>query len=398
MSRFMSTPTSLKTSFIPPGPVFPPEITDSIIHQLSRDTPVLRICGLVCRAWLPASRYILHETLSLRGEDIPGFLEIIGAAENTYFATLRAIAITLCENGPTQSLLELLPQFLCLKTFRVHTSIFHYEVPVLSRVTTLEFYGTQFRSFAAWTNLLSRVPNVKNLKLVYVSCGSMEGWAPARAADIIPAKSPRLTLDTLSIQISDDPRLLDWLASEESGPLTIDLTLLLVDGTLVDEIGSPRVSKYLRHLNTSLKRLFFQFAGISHVDNLDFSSNTSLQSIRLDFLNMGRTSWRRQLTGDAEIYLGERLPALLERFRSSQIEELIIDIHTSPAIKKPLGVNRLVSVLSSSPFSHLRKLQFNGRWEEDSYKVLRKIFATNVIDRLPASSSRTIVLFDPTHS
>jgi hypothetical protein len=253
-------------SFIPSGPVFPPEITDLIIHQFSPNFPALRICSLVCRAWVPASHYILYETLSLRGEDILDFLEIIEPAENTYFAGLRALDLSLCENGPTASLVVLFPRFHSLAFIRVSSSIFHYEFPIVSSVTTLEFLSVQFRSFAAFTNLLSRVPNLKKLEFEKVSWGSADGWAPARTDITLSKPTHRLRLDTLSIQVSNDPHFLDWLSCEESGPLTQNLTLLLPRMPVHNAKDSEmfhRVSEYLRHLNVSLKRLFIRFGDLS---------------------------------------------------------------------------------------------------------------------------------------
>lgn len=251
--------------FTSPGPLFPPEITDSIIHELSPNRPALRICSLVCRTWLPASRYILHDTLSLRGWDVPGFLDIIVPSENTYLGTLRAIDIRLCENGPVTSLLRLLPQFVCLKSIRIQYSTFDYQFPVIPAVNTLEFFGAQFPSFTAFTNLLDQCPNLKNLKLETISWGSVDGSAPP-GIDMLPGKSStRLELDTFSVDISNDSPFLDWISSPESAPLTSNLTLLLHTGlsyTTKDPLEAEIIKKaqqYCRHLNLHLKHLHVRF-------------------------------------------------------------------------------------------------------------------------------------------
>lgn len=250
-----------------PGPALPPEITDSIIHQLSPNIAVLRICSLVCRAWLPASRYALHKTLSLRGEDIPGFLDVIAPSENTYFSSLRAIDISLCENGPTPSLWQLLPHFLCLESLRIHSSFFQCEPPTHARLRTLELFDVQFGSFAAFTDLISRFPHLKNLRFEKVAWGSMQGWNSV-GEDIIPPKPfPRLELDTFSPQISNDSQFLDWLGSEESGPLTSSLMLLMPKmrwgrNTLHAD-ALDKVSEYLHHLHVHLKHLHIRFGTAS---------------------------------------------------------------------------------------------------------------------------------------
>ncbi|KAJ7657353.1 hypothetical protein DFH06DRAFT_1198026 [Mycena polygramma] len=372
-------------------PVFPPEITDSIIHQLSPDLPMLRVCSLISRAWLPASRYLLHETISLRGEDIPFFLELIAAAENTYLATVRAVNLSLCENGPTESFLKLLPQFLCLKSIRIYSSIFHYDLPVLSGVTTLELSGTQIRSVVDFTTLLAQLPALKHLKLDAVSWGSPDGWAPvASNADIVPANHARLELDTFSVRISTDSLWPDWLGSEKSGPITSDLMLCLP--RMPQTQDRSKISQYLRNLNVSLKRLHLRFGSALELEHLDFSTNTSLQSIHIDFYRMGEvTRWARTWRSIADIYLCQTLPALLERFRSHHIDELIIDIHKIPATDE-LKLTKLISVLNAPPFSRMSRLQFNGGWDSsDDDEISREIFTTNLIDKLPVSS-RAVVL------
>lgn len=131
---------------------------------------------------------------------------------------------------------------------------------------------------------------------------------------------------------------------------------------------------------------------------MDFSANTSLESIRLDFFDMGRPRSARSGPTDAQLYLCDKLAGILERFRSSShLDELIVDIYRTSIIRKPSNINPLVAVLRAAPFSRMRKLQFNGAWGMDSDKdaeVSRKVFTRHVIDKLPVSSSCTVLLFD----
>ncbi|KAJ7034076.1 hypothetical protein C8F04DRAFT_1102977 [Mycena alexandri] len=382
------------THFIP-VPAFPPEITDSIIHELGPELPALRICSQVCRAWLPASRHILHQTLKLRGEEIAEFVEIIASSENTYFATLRGIELSLCENGPTTELLNLLPKFLCLKSIGIYSSIFYYEFPILPGVTTLEFRRTEFRSLAVFTILLGQTPNLKSLTLSKVKLsGWVPGWAPT-GVDLVPSKSiPGPELDVLHVELTKDRALLDWLTSEVSAPSTLALELFLPRdsyGSIGDTDLVDKASKYLQYLGIQLKRLHLRFSGSTQIQMLNVSTNTALRSIRIDFFNVtfNARSWTT--------YFSATLPSLLERFRSNDIDELIVDMNMIPD-KKDMDIKRLSATLTSSRFAGLRRLQFNGQW--DAYaargkKTARKIFTENVIDRLPVSSSCSILLVDP---
>ncbi|KAK0475045.1 hypothetical protein EDD18DRAFT_1218866 [Armillaria luteobubalina] len=46
------------------GPRFPAELFDRFIDFLHHDKKALKACGLVCRAWIPASRFNLFKRLS----------------------------------------------------------------------------------------------------------------------------------------------------------------------------------------------------------------------------------------------------------------------------------------------------------------------------------------------
>ncbi|KAJ7762632.1 hypothetical protein B0H16DRAFT_1688201 [Mycena metata] len=386
-----------------PAPVFPPEITDSIIHELGAELPALRICSQVCRAWLPASRHILHQTLKLRGEDILGFMDIIASPENTYFATLRGLELSLCDNGPATVLLELLPKFVCLKSIGIYSSVFHYELPTLSSVTSLEFKRTEFRSFAAFIILLGQTPNLKSLKLTKVLWGPLPGWGPPATEDILPSKSiPRLELDVLHIE---DRAFLDWFTSEVPAPLTSVLELFIREdnhqvpwgqaSNIVDTKLLDKVSQYLQYLGVHLEQFYLRFSGSTQIQTLDVSTNTALRSLRINLSNaIPARNWTQ--------YFSTTLPSLLERLRSDDIEELAVDINMILNDKnmndKNIDLKRLSSILTSPRFARLRRLQFNGQW--DGYaprgrKSARKIFTDTVIDRLAIPSSCSIFLADP---
>ncbi|KAK7001411.1 hypothetical protein R3P38DRAFT_1794848 [Favolaschia claudopus] len=368
-------------------PTIPPEITDTIIRLLCRDRQVLRLCSLVSRAWLPASRNILYETLAIRGEDVPSFISIAAPSENTYLGFVRAIDISMAENGPTESLLELLPQFTRLKTLRVVSSIFHFELPPLPAMTTLELSGSHFQSFAAFTALLSRVPNLHDLKMQNLHWGSPSGWAPPK---LQLASSPQLKfkLSGFFVEMTESV-LLDWLCDTSTAPSATSLTLSLPRWPP----GVHRTSEYLKLLNVDLQTLYLRFNELDDIAKVAFSSNTSIRSLRVDFYEMNQPLWRRDVMPASELFLCIRLPTLLESFRSV-LDELIIDIYTVPKLTKPGALDRLAVALSSAPLSRLRKLQFNGRWDSGRDAISAKLFTSSIIDKLPILPSYSVILFN----
>ncbi|KAJ7137258.1 hypothetical protein C8R46DRAFT_1138008 [Mycena filopes] len=383
-------------------PAFPPEISDLVIFELGGDLPTLRTCSQVCRVWLPASRHILHQTLKLRGEDLLEFADIIASADNTYFATLRALELSLCENGgpATAALLEILPKFISLKSVRVSASIFHFSLPLLPGVTTLEFKLTEFRSFGEFTYMLGHVPNLRNLKLQRVSWGSMRGWTSTEvdSAETSLTSIVRLELDTLHIELLPD-ELLGWLASEVSAPLTADLVLALPKDRYGDSINAVLLgtaSGYLKFLGPRLKRLYLRFSGMPQLDQLNLSANPALQYLRLDFA-YNRQGRHAQVDESWSRYLSTHLPSALERLRSGNIDEIVVDMNAVPTDKN-MDIARLSAVLVSVPFSRLRRLQFNGQWDDvvagHSKLTTRKAFTKSVVDKLSVASSCSIVLVE----
>ena len=70
------------------GPHFetiPPELQDRIIDHLHSDNLALATCSLVCKTWLPASRYHFFQTqtLCLTNDNIHSFVELLNSPAST---------------------------------------------------------------------------------------------------------------------------------------------------------------------------------------------------------------------------------------------------------------------------------------------------------------------------
>src|SRR5262245_31431042 len=67
------------------------ELSDNIIDHLHDDKPTLRRCGLVCRSWLPSSRFHLFSTICLRYYNIGTALTILCAHNSTISPYVRQL-------------------------------------------------------------------------------------------------------------------------------------------------------------------------------------------------------------------------------------------------------------------------------------------------------------------
>jgi len=63
----------------------PAELTDRIIDHLHSDKRALAMCSLVCKTWLPASRYHSHTEICLTVHNIQSFTELLNSPACTFF-------------------------------------------------------------------------------------------------------------------------------------------------------------------------------------------------------------------------------------------------------------------------------------------------------------------------
>ncbi|KAJ7599675.1 hypothetical protein C8J56DRAFT_846422 [Mycena floridula] len=75
-----------------PEEKFPQEIIDTIIDFWHDDPPLLAICSLVSRKWLPSSRFHIYKAVIFR--DVPGslkFLDLLGSTHETMSSSIRSL-------------------------------------------------------------------------------------------------------------------------------------------------------------------------------------------------------------------------------------------------------------------------------------------------------------------
>ncbi|PBK79477.1 hypothetical protein ARMGADRAFT_884869, partial [Armillaria gallica] len=74
---------------------FPPELFDRFIDFLHHDKQALKVCSLVCRTWIPASRFHLLGCITVRPIS-PSFYsmgELLDSSFCTLFKNVRKITI-----------------------------------------------------------------------------------------------------------------------------------------------------------------------------------------------------------------------------------------------------------------------------------------------------------------
>ncbi|SJL11125.1 uncharacterized protein ARMOST_14528 [Armillaria ostoyae] len=148
------------------GPRFPPELFDRFIDFLHHDNEALKACSLVCRAWIPASRFHLFEhiyfaVLSNRRR----MVELLDSSFCTLFKYVREITVdgNIDDGHPVpmmgiplswlQPLAQYLDRFtgvtvLCLRCITTASIRYIINSPrFTSRITNLMLYGIVCSTF-----------------------------------------------------------------------------------------------------------------------------------------------------------------------------------------------------------------------------------------------------------
>jgi hypothetical protein len=207
--------------------IFPQEVYENIIDHLHEDRPTLRICGLVCRAWVPASRYhLFNEVLVILNSGyrstVPRFIKRSKSVDAgiSIAPYIRKISITDYTGGKRMDFIYLL-----LRTLRREPDRPGYQsinlayidldfeklrdVLPLWRITKVDFARCTFDSYKNLMALFGSMPNLQMLELGHLepsSAGSGDD------DDIIEERMLFPQLRTLIIRFDDGRPLLRHLA------------------------------------------------------------------------------------------------------------------------------------------------------------------------------------------
>ncbi|KAJ7743720.1 hypothetical protein DFH07DRAFT_35393 [Mycena maculata] len=347
------------------SPVFPPEITDSIICQLESSFCALRICALVCRDWLAASRNIVHRSLSFfEISDIHTFLELVESPYNTYAGAVRDVSFSGCREQ-ISSLFALFPQFCHLESINIHYSLLDFSIPALPRISTLSLSGFVFPSSATVSDLLlflRSFPHLKNLTLDRL--GSIQaGEIPA--PEPVPLDSS-MKLDSLSVTVDHTNQLVPWFILRHLSPLTRGLTLQVGFRSRPDTIEC--ISDYLRYLGTHLKDLTIPASTDPLLARrLDLSTNTALESIRFTHGIFSR-QWE---PFNPRVSL--EILELLERSRLASLNEITLELTTTLAAmtERDARLDQLSRVLGLPCYAGVAQIKVQGKGVFNSEGVSR---------------------------
>ncbi|KAJ7433872.1 hypothetical protein FB451DRAFT_284168 [Mycena latifolia] len=241
------------------------------------DKDAMSSCGLVCKRWLPRSRYHLFSQVSLNAKNLDSFVDLVESSRLPVLSYIRHLILVflgspldtthLARLHPCQNLtsIKLFLPFQLIETsdalrwlsseedLRTHLRSWHDRSVCFSSLAfgTIRLLEMPFHTI---TDLISCVPGITTLKIsgISISTGSLGTTNCAHPT--------RLDHLGLSLYRGGFPRVFSWLLSLPAIPILRSLTLheMLGPDDQVDEDWTP-ITAYLQQVGDGLLSLQLAF-------------------------------------------------------------------------------------------------------------------------------------------
>ncbi|KAK0431289.1 hypothetical protein EV421DRAFT_1854452 [Armillaria borealis] len=361
------------------GPRFPPELFDRFIDFLHHDNEALKACSLVCRAWIPATRFHLFEWLSFdivrsihagNKGSYEDKVKLLDSSFCTLFKHVRKIHIDgSMPDGypiPIPSWLQPLGKYLnrftsitVLHLLFISTSSIRYILDAssfTSRITNMMLEHTVCSTFNDLPYMLSFFSRLERLHYeVYFSDMSndpcpyylmeylADRYAETLAIDDSPSPPPA-TLQVISSQNSllrgiraATSALYHWLCVSDHTYLR---TLMLGCLSHNDRDEIIALSSYLRGPGATLKHIRLGFETEEAIDILSDEFESLSRCACLETLHITDGIWSYDTTRKTFHRSLVRLPKLLLSLPTASMKKMIFDIPSeSPHPNSPQRPN-----------------------------------------------------------
>ncbi|KAK7692332.1 hypothetical protein QCA50_003957 [Cerrena zonata] len=339
--------------------ILPPEIMDEVIGHCVDDVHSLRSCSIVCKAWLPASRYHLFQNHAMRltSRTSDEILESFECAAPSLTGYVRCIHAT-CRIFLQLSQLTVFPSLEALHLRNLEPSTY---MPIMSclissypHLKRLQIEGISYPHewetmginghFAA-SSLVSSMKNLRELSFrATVPSGSIIYSIPAHFdSSLIPGPPPD-TLTSLELYDSDPAYIAGWLLHHHVTSiqsLTLDLMACLEGEAL---------SRYLESAGPTIKHLTLLDSGrtqyTSNAEQYSFiASCTALRTLRVG--KFGKNRCRSEV---------EPILSILDILTAEQsLDTLVLGLNWEE--RRTLRWSTLETILARPQFANLRTLE-----------------------------------------
>jgi hypothetical protein len=352
--------------YIKTKPALPNEIQDRILDFLYDSKPTLKACSLVCKTWVPTSRYHLFSKITLRGRDARSCQALLKNPNCTIQSCVHFSA-SLDDSETTANVANVL-QYLSPSSLHIQQipdDLLHWHTlasfPPLPFIERLEVgSGCKFRV----AELFVTFPNIRELR---IACSPMDLPRFNTASGDISICPPQLRSLEFSKAFMDP--LLRWFMEKRIVPTNLfcinDLTSAEVSivgeyfsmfGNVLQEIRIGFFRDYgdepdvLGMSNFTLRSVLTHilFPSEHFRDQARLQSLTGLQSLTLDNSHDLKFSTHHI----------DLLVPILEEIPSHTIKRLRFDLFIPLESPRIIGWHRIGEVLQQKRFSHLTEVVF----------------------------------------
>jgi hypothetical protein len=233
----------------------PPELTDHIIAFL-HDRETLKACSLVCKNWLPSSRYSLFGRLVLRSSTLRSFIKLLNSPVCTIPNHVHTLDITWSDTGFLDTIAPYLDRFTVRSLIWVGRQWEPISRPLdgdvsmwFSRIRELDL-ALEFPSPDHYFGLIASFPSLETLFLHF-------GCLMFRLDDLQHIHSfvfpPHLRTLKITLSYFNQP-MLSWLVSIAQFPAISIVGLYSIS---VEELRSVQI--LLQTLGPSIHSLDLNF-------------------------------------------------------------------------------------------------------------------------------------------
>lgn len=210
----------------------PLELWEAIIDYLHEDPHTLTVCGLVCRAWIPASRTHLFNSITIRQKNITGllcllesplstvaqFIRTVNLSESAVIRNTVSVSWSKVQLNRIDALLNNL-ESLVIKGETLWWGPTAIDPPLLRKVASLTMDRVGLISFVDFTSFISSFPSLVSLNLI------LDSVEPFQDASATPPPCALSTLKHLTVNWLASSYILPWFqtCSKENSPSIISL-------------------------------------------------------------------------------------------------------------------------------------------------------------------------------
>jgi len=246
----------------------PQELVDTIVDYLHADLHVLATCGIVCRAWLPSSRYHLFQCVFLNPQNTSKFSELLSSPCSTIATSVQFLEISNEVIGrQNQSLYQWLEHSMihladltAVKSLRIRNMVWSEVKPETKSILLcsfrilreLELWGVDFKTLTQLLDIACAFPSLERISVDDL------GWVdPSFEPPRSPERRLPSTLHTLHLGYCYKRDILHWILVHHPVPIIHHIHL----GTVYQK-DTNAIGQYLRFLGSALHTLRLGFSDL----------------------------------------------------------------------------------------------------------------------------------------